>query len=106
MGTDKKLNYTIMGNNVNLASRLEGTNKAYGSWMMVSESTWVRANSGENKGKLIARIFDAVRVVNVKKPVRIVNILGLRSELSEAQIKAAKILQKARPEHTLTFIGQ
>ncbi len=90
MGTDKKLNYTIMGNNVNLASRLEGTNKAYGSWMMVSESTWVRANSGENKGKLIARIFDAVRVVNVKKPVRIVNILGLRSELSEAQIKAAE----------------
>ncbi len=90
MGTDKKLNYTIMGNNVNLASRLEGTNKVYGSWIMVSESTWRSADSGENKGKLVARFFDAVRVVNVKKPVRIVNILGLRDELPPERVKAAE----------------
>ncbi len=90
MGTDKKLNYTIMGNNVNLASRLEGTNKVYGSWIMVSESTWRSADSGENKGKIVARFFDAVRVVNVKKPVRIVNILGLRDELPPERVKAAE----------------
>ena len=94
MGTDKKLNYTIMGNNVNLASRLEGTNKAYGSWIMISESTWHRADSGENKGKLVARKFDCVRVVNVNKPVQIFNILGLRDELSEEQIRAAEIFNK------------
>ena len=94
MGTTKKLNYTIMGNNVNLASRLEGTNKVYGSWIMVSESTWLEADSGENKGKLVARAFDAVRVINVKKPVRIYNIIGLRNELSEQQIKATEIFNQ------------
>ena len=94
MGTEKKLNYTIMGNNVNLASRLEGTNKVYGSWIMVSESTWLEADSGENKGKLIARAFDAVRVINVKKPVRIYNIIGLRDELSSEQIRATEIFNE------------
>ena len=91
MGTEKKLNYTIMGNNVNLASRLEGTNKVYGSWIIASESTWQKADNGENKGKLVARKLDFVRVVNVKKPVGIYNILGLKEELSKKQIKAAEI---------------
>lgn len=90
MGTEKKLNYTIMGNNVNLASRLEGTNKVYGSWIMVSESTWQMANEGANAGKLVARKFDCVRVVNVKKPVGIYNILGLRDEMSMEQIEACE----------------
>ncbi|MBP5403281.1 MAG: adenylate/guanylate cyclase domain-containing protein [Treponema sp.] len=94
MGTQKKLNYTIMGNNVNLASRLEGTNKVYGSWIMCSESTWEMANSGSNEGKLVARKFDNVRVINVKKPVGIYNILGLREEMSQDQIKAAEVFNE------------
>ena len=94
MGTVKKLNYTIMGNNVNLASRLEGTNKAYGSWIMCSESTWNAANRGENEGKIIARKFDCVRVINVKKPVGIYSIIGLRNELSEKRIKATEIFNE------------
>lgn len=94
MGTEKKLNYTIMGNNVNLASRLEGTNKVYGSWIIASESTWQKADSGAFKGKLAARKFDNVRVVNVKKPVGIYNILGLKDELPEAQVKAAELFNK------------
>ena len=42
MGTNNKMNYTIMGNDVNLAARLEGVNKAYGTWILVSESTGTR----------------------------------------------------------------
>ena len=94
MGTEKKLNYTIMGNNVNLASRLEGTNKAYGSWIMCSESTWLAANKGENEGKIVARKLDCVRVINVKKPVGIYSIIGLRNELSEKRIKATELFNE------------
>ena len=94
MGTEKKLNYTIMGNNVNLASRLEGTNKAYGSWIMCSESTWEAANQGENKGKIVVRKLDCVRVINVKKPVGIYSIIGLRDELSEKRIKATDLFNE------------
>ena len=94
MGTEKKLNYTIMGNNVNLASRLEGTNKEYDSWIMASESTWNDADRGDYKGKLIARQLDCVKVINVEKPVQIYSIVGLRSELNIAEIEAAEIFNK------------
>lgn len=94
MGTVKKLNYTIMGNNVNLASRLEGTNKVYGSWIMCSESTWEAANRGENAGKIVARKLDCVRVINVKRPVGIYSIIGLRNELSEKRIKATELFNE------------
>lgn len=94
MGTSDKMNYTVMGNAVNLASRLEGTNKAYGSWIMVSDSTWKAANSGIHKNELLERKFDCVRVINVKKPVQIHNILGLKSELPPEQIEAAMLFNE------------
>lgn len=94
MGTEKKLNYTIMGNNVNLASRLEGTNKEYDSWIMAAESTWKEANTGENEGKIIVRQLDCVKVINVEKPVQIYSVVGLRSELPPEEIEAAEIFNK------------
>ncbi|MDR0300743.1 MAG: adenylate/guanylate cyclase domain-containing protein, partial [Treponema sp.] len=46
MGTANKMNYTIMGNAVNLAARLEGVNKQYGTWILASEDT-VRETGGK-----------------------------------------------------------
>lgn len=94
MGTERKLNYTVMGNNVNLASRLEGTNKAYDSWIMCSESTWKEADSGRTKGLLSARQLDCVRVINVEKPVQIYSIAGFRSELSKEELEAVDLFNK------------
>ena len=94
MGTEKKLNYTIMGNNVNLASRLEGTNKVYGSWIMCSQSTYELLQKSSRAEEIVTRSFDAVRVINVEKPVRIFNILGFRNKLGDAQLKAAAIFNK------------
>jgi adenylate cyclase len=45
MGTEKKMNYTMMGNAVNLAARLEGVNKQYGSWILASDAT--KAEAGD-----------------------------------------------------------
>lgn len=94
MGTDKKMNYTMMGNDVNLAARLEGVNKVYHTWILVSESTWIAADSGENKGKIVARRMDKVRVVGINKPVQLYNIVGLRSEMTENQLKSVDLFHQ------------
>ena len=95
MGTDKKMNYTMMGNNVNIAARLEGVNKAYSSWVLVSESTWNEANSGEHQGKLLARRLDRVRVMGIEKPVQLYNIMGFVSEMTEEEKESVEIFHQA-----------
>lgn len=95
MGTDMKMNYTIMGNDVNLAARLEGVNKVYGSWILISESTWNAANAGENEGKLLARRLDRVRVVGIETPVRLYNLVGLKSELDDAYVECVNVFHSA-----------
>jgi adenylate cyclase len=72
MGTQKKMDYTIMGNAVNLASRLEGVNKQYGTWILASEST-----VGGTNGKILSRPLDRVRVVGINEPVRLHEIIDL-----------------------------
>ena len=95
MGTSAKMNYTIMGDAVNLASRLEGVNKAYKSWILCSDATWNEANSGENFDKILARKLDRVRVVGRAEPVQLWNILGFREELPENVLEAAEIFKSA-----------
>lgn len=95
MGTSAKMNYTIMGDAVNLASRLEGVNKAYKSWILCSDATWNEANSGENFDKILARKLDRVRVVGRAEPVQLWNILGFREELPENVLEAAEIFKNA-----------
>ena len=95
MGTDKKMNYTMMGNNVNIAARLEGVNKAYSSWVLVSESTWTEANSGDHQGKLLARRLDKVRVMGIEKPVQLYNIMGFVSEMTEEEKESVEVFHHA-----------
>lgn len=84
MGTDNKMNYTIMGNDVNLAARLEGVNKQYGTWILVSESTW-----NATGGMFLGRKLDRVRVVGIETPVQLYNIMGVRAESSGRQVALA-----------------
>ncbi|MDR2899961.1 MAG: adenylate/guanylate cyclase domain-containing protein [Treponema sp.] len=66
MGTENKMDYTIMGNAVNLAARLEGVNKQYGTWILASENT-----IKECGGRILARKLDRVRVVGINEPIRL-----------------------------------
>ena len=68
-------NYTIMGNDVNLAARLEGVNKVYGTWILASESSYNKAGPG-----FVGRRLDRVRVIGINTPVQLYNIIGLDSE--------------------------
>ena len=104
--TFSKLNYTMIGDTVNLASRLEGVNKPYKSWIMCSDETWNKANSGENEGKIIARKLDQVRVVGRKTPVQLYNIVGFRSDLSSEQLESIELFNAAYEKYFLKdFIG-
>ncbi len=90
-----KLNYTMIGDTVNLASRLEGVNKAYSSWIMCSDATWNLANTGENAGKIVARRLDKVRVVGRSTPVQLYNIIGFTNELTNEQNQQIEIFETA-----------
>jgi len=79
MGTQKKMNYTIISNAVNLAARLEGVNKQYGTWILATENT-----ISETAGWFLTRRLDRIRVVGIKEPVRICEILETMEHSTEA----------------------
>ncbi|HEV2348297.1 MAG TPA: adenylate/guanylate cyclase domain-containing protein [Terriglobia bacterium] len=75
MGSNHRFNFTIMGDNVNLASRLEGINKEFGTRLIISEYT--RQAAGKN---LVVRELDLIRVQGKMRPVRIYELLALDNE--------------------------
>jgi class 3 adenylate cyclase len=79
MGTQKKMNYTIISNAVNMASRLEGVNKQYGTWILASE-TVVK----ETEEKLLTRRLDRIKVVGIQEAVRIHEILETKADAPAA----------------------
>ncbi|WP_041397401.1 CHASE2 domain-containing protein [Spirochaeta africana] len=78
MGTERKMDYTMMGHNVNLAARLEGVNKQYSSWILASQSTidQIADGSSQEPAAFVWRRLDRVRVVGVNEPVRLYEILS------------------------------
>src|SRR6185295_1476381 len=71
MGSASHLSLTVMGDTVNLAARLEGINKLYGSTIICTEAT-VQAAGDE----FVVRELDWVRVRGKQQPVRIFELLG------------------------------
>ena len=75
MGSKRRKNFTIMGDSVNLASRLEGINRKFGTHIIISEATFLQA-----KEQVVARELDLIQVKGKTQPVKVYELLALAAD--------------------------
>jgi adenylate cyclase len=88
-GTNRKLAYTVLGDEVNLASRLEGANKFFGSKIIASEPAYKSAEDAVE-----GRYLGKARVVGKDKPVPVYEPLAEKGKLSAEWQKALPVWEK------------
>ncbi|HUG89622.1 MAG TPA: GAF domain-containing protein [Planctomycetaceae bacterium] len=83
IGSITRLEYTCIGDGVNIASRLEGASKIYGVTVLISETT-----AAEIGGEFVIRELDLVKVIGKQQPIRVYELVGARgADIPLARLK-------------------
>jgi class 3 adenylate cyclase/ActR/RegA family two-component response regulator len=90
MGSERRLCYTVMGNEVNIASRLEAANKQFGSWILISEST--RNAAGDD---FLCRRLGKVELAGIGKPVNVYELLNFAEDAGGDELRQVDMFRHA-----------
>ncbi len=85
MGSYDRFDYTAIGDNINLGSRLEGLTKQYGVKIIISEATYAQV-----KDEFVARKLDLVSVKGRTKPIFIYELVCAKKELAKKNAEAIR----------------
>jgi adenylate cyclase len=89
MGSKNRMDYTMMGDTVNTAARLEGVNKVYGIYTLIGETTYRALDD-----RILTREIDSINVIGKVEPVSVYQLLGYTTDIDPHTKEALGLYQQ------------